>query len=218
MIKALAIKELRESAGLIVLASLCAIGIVGPLIGIAVAPWQNASRENWNPFVNELHLSDQGLFMGIFALALGLKQTAWERHQGTLYFLLHRPISRKTVFVVKLLIGAAAVLMVNLLLIGLYGWWSATPGNHPSPFFWSMTLPSCKLALSMLLVYLSGFLSGVRPARWFGSRLVPVALGGVCALVINTTQLWWWGSLAIGLAAVALMLPAIFYHIEVGDQ
>ncbi len=140
MYKALAIKELRESAGLIALALLCTIGIVGPLMGVAVVPGRGA-HQAWYPFVNALHLQDQGWMLGLFALALGLKQTAWEMHQGTFCFMLHRPLPRNTVFVVKLLVGTLAVMMVNVFLIGLYGWWASTAGKHPSPFFWSMTVP-----------------------------------------------------------------------------
>ena len=67
-------------------------------------------------------------------------------------------------FIVKLFVGAADVLAVNSFMLGLYGWWSATAGNHPSPFFWSMTLPSWTLGVSLLLVYLSGFLCGGAPS------------------------------------------------------
>ncbi|MCG8449649.1 MAG: hypothetical protein MI725_08725 [Pirellulales bacterium] len=217
MVKALAIKELRESLGLIVLGLIGAVGVVGPLMGVAVVPWKGAA-ETWNPFVNEMHLEKQGFLLGIFAFVLGLKQTAWEIHQGTFRYLLHRPISRNKVFLVKLLIGTAAIVAVNGFMILLYAWWSATPGNHPSPFFWSMTYPSWQLALSLLIVYLSAFLSGVRQARWIGTRLVPVALGGACVYVINTSQAWWWYSLLLGLPSAVAMLIAIFYYIHHSDQ
>ena len=217
MIKALAIKELRESLGLLALALLCAVGIVGPFMGISVVPWRG-TQDAWYPFVDGLHLWDQGLGLGVFAFILGLKQTAWESHQGTFNFLLHRPVPRSTVFIVKLLVGAIAVVAVNAFLIGLYGWWSATPGNHASPFYWSMTIPSWKLGVSLLLVYLSGFLSGMRPGRWFGTRLVPGAFGAACVYTISMFPLWWWYSLLIGLPAAAAMLVAIFYYVEASDQ
>ena len=216
MIRALAIKELRESLGLIALATVCAIGCVGPHMGIGVVPWRSTSSA-WNPFVNGAHLADQGLILGIFALALGLKQTAWEVHQGTFRFLLHRPVRRRTVFIVKLLVGAAAVVAVNAFMIGLYGWWAATAGNHPSPFFWSMTIPSWYLGVSLLLVYLSAFLSGLRHARWIGTRLVPVAFGGACVFSIAVPALWWY-ALLIGLPAGGALLIAIFYHVETSNE
>jgi len=216
MIRALAIKELRESAGLAVLGVLCAIGIVGPLMGITVVP-MGGSMRSWYPFVNELHLSSQALALGFFAFLLGLKQTAWEIHQGTFQFLFHRPMPRHLVFAVKLVIGAVIVLVINAFMIGLFGWWSATPGNHASPFFWSMALPSWKLGVSLLLVYLGAFLSGVRQARWFGTRLVPMAFSIAC---VYTTYLspWWWSSLATGISSAAVLLTAIFYFIRISDQ
>jgi len=217
MLKTLAIKELREVVGLIALAMLCAIGIVGPLMGVAVVPGSNA-QDTWYPFVNASHLEGQGWMLSVFALALGLKQTAWEIHHGTFHFLLHRPLPRHTVFVVKLLVGTIAVVVVNAFMIGIYGWWAATAGKHPSPFFWSMTLPSWSLGISLLLVYLGGFLSGVRQARWFGTRLVPAALAGCCVYVIATTEAWWWYAMLLGLPTAVAMLIAIFYYVRTSDQ
>jgi len=216
MLKALAIKELRESVGLMALGILCAIGIAGPLMGITVVPGVSA-HEGWYPFVNRVHLWDQGLILGVLAFAFGLKQTMLESHQGTFRFLLHRPLSRNTVFLIKLLVGASAFLAVNAFMILLLGCWSARTGNHPSPFSWSMTLPTCELGVALLLVYLGGFLSGVRPAKWFGTRLVPGAFAAACVYVIATSQ-WWWYSLAIGLSSAAAMLIAIFYYVRTSDQ
>ena len=216
MLKQLAIKELRESAGLIALAALCAVGIVGPLMGMAVVPW-GGSQVFWYPFINNLHIESQALAFGAFVLVLGLKQTAYESHQGTFRFLLHRPLSRNAVFVVKLLVGATAVAAVNAFMIGLYGWWSASAGNHPSPYFWSMTAPSCKLGGSLVLVYLGGFLSGVRPAKWVGTRLVPAAFSIACAFFVYATP-WWWCSIAIGLASAVALLIAIFYYVQTSEQ
>ena len=41
-----------------------------------------------------------------------------------------------------------------------------------------MTVPAFQIWLLMPLVYLGAFASGIRPARWFGSRLLPLVGGG----------------------------------------
>ena len=51
---------------------------------------------------------------------------------------------------------------------------AAAPRTHPGPFEWSMTESALRLWLILPLVYLGAFFSGLRPARWFGSRLLPL--------------------------------------------
>ena len=41
-----------------------------------------------------------------------------------------------------------------------------------------MTAWAWQLWLCMPLVYLGAFLSGIRPARWFGTRLMPLVAAG----------------------------------------
>ena len=45
--------------------------------------------------------------------------------------------------------------------------------NIASPFRWSWTLPTWMVIGIMLPVYVGAFPSGLRPARWFGTRLFP---------------------------------------------
>ncbi len=215
MIKALVIKELRESLGLIALAGLGIAYIVGHCIGIALLPWKYAEA-TYYPFSYGLHIEGQVVILGCFGFLLGLKQTAWEAHHSTFYFLLHRPVERSRVFAVKLLVGVLIVFLLNALLIGLYGWWAASPGKHPSPFEWSMTIPTWKLSGALVIVYLGAFLSGVRPAKWFGTRLVPTVFGIVCAVSIHFSP-WWWRALPIGLASATVLLLAIFYYVQTRD-
>ena len=39
----------------------------------------------------------------------------------------------------KLASGLAVLLVITGAMIQIYAMWAATPGTHPSPFFWSMT-------------------------------------------------------------------------------
>ena len=215
MLKALAIKELRESLGIVALAVLALGYVILGLIGVTMLPWQSAGQPYF-PFSADAHSFSQAVVLGAFILLLGLRQTAWELHNGTFYYLLHRPLPRWVVFAVKLVVGTALVLVVNALFVGIYGWWAATPGTHPTPFFWSMTLPAWKLGLAMVPVYLGAFFSGLRPGQWFGSRLAP-AVTGIAAGFAVTGMPWWWLSAIIGIAAVSLMLVGIFYYTRVRD-
>ncbi|TWU23585.1 hypothetical protein [Bythopirellula polymerisocia] len=210
MLKALAIKELRESLGIVALAALGLGYVFLDLIGVAMMPWTYAGQ-TYFPFSAGAQVFSQALCLGAFALLLGFRQTAWELHNGTFYFMLHRPLPRRIVIIVKLMVGTILVLLLNALFVGIYGWWAATPGTQPTPFFWSMTLPAWKLGLAIIPVYLGAFLSGMRPGQWFGSRLAP-ALTGIAAGYAVYVMPWWWLSSIIWVASVVFFTVSIFYY------
>ena len=56
------------------------------------------------------------------------------------------------------------------------------PGTHASPFFWWMTANAWVALGFIAIVYPAAFLTGLRPARWFGTRLLPLAAAGPLAV------------------------------------
>ena len=64
------------------------------------------------------------------------------------------------------------------------------PGKHASPFFWWMTATAWEAWGVIAIVYLAAFLAGIRPARWFGTRLLPLAAGGVLAALLRLPMFW----------------------------
>ena len=94
---------------------------------------------------------------------------------------------------------------------------AAMPGTHASPFQWSMTAPAWNAWLVMTIVYFGFFLSGIRPARWYASRLLPAATA--CFLVflgvILFMEVAWWNGF-VALASVLLvdaLLVAVILHV-----
>ncbi len=216
MLKALAIKELRESAGLVALAVLASVFMLAELTGMPLLPWSNGQPVAY-PFVN-----DGGLYFYLWLIAgglgvlLGLKQSAWELWQGSYYFLLHRPTGRKQVFGTKLAIGGGLLLTITAAAILIYALWAAAPGHHASPFFWSMTGAAWQFWFATPLVYLGAFFSGIRPGRWYGSRLAPLAAGIALAMLVAFVP-WWWLGVVIGIVATVAYLAAIFLYVESRD-
>ena len=128
------------------------------------------------PFVTGSFSTGFYLISLVFATALGFRQSAWESSRGDIYlFLLHRPLRREAIFRMKLAIGTGVFLVCASVPIVVYGSWAATSGTHAGPFEWSMTASYWQVVLLLPLVYLCAFLSGLRPARWFGTRLLPLA-------------------------------------------
>jgi hypothetical protein len=92
----------------------------------------------------------------------------------------------------------------------LYAGWAATPGTHASPFQWSMTLGAWQIWLAITGLYLAAFLVGIRPARWFGSRLLPLVSVGVLVLFLCMLP-WWLWSMVSALALDACLVGTILF-------
>lgn len=219
MMQALLIKELRESAGLLAVAAIACGFLLAALTGFPLVPWQS-DRLYTLPFVSDGLPTALWLAGGGLAILLGLKQTAWESSFNTYYFLLHRPIARWKVFALKLAFGVAVVLGVTGLFLLLYAAWAATPGAHDAPFLWSMTLPACKQWMALPLLYLGAFYSGIRPGRWFGTRLAPLVV--TIPAAVGVASLPWYVRLGpLGLLLWVLVavvaLVGIFYHVRNRD-
>jgi hypothetical protein len=215
MLKALVIKELRESAGIVVLALLGIVYAISGLTGMRLLPWQGSSTYMY-PFIYDSLSYYLALCIGGMAVALGFKQTAWEVGQGTHFFLLHRPVSRDRVFACKLLVGLALVIALSAAFILIYAWWMATPGSIPAPFDWSMTIPAWQKWVALPVVYLGAFLSGIRPGRWYGSRTLPLVAAIFVATLAGNVPIFWLGLLISGVACGAFLI-SIFYYVRRRD-
>ena len=156
----------------------------------------------------------------VVAIALGLRQTLGESIAGTYPFLFHRPASRRWLIGMKLLVGMSAYLVGGPLAILGYGVWAATPGTHASPFEWSMTVPYWLVWFGMTLLYLGAFLTGLRPGRWYGSRLLPLVAAGPAVFSVVTSAVV--GGhvllpLLIVLVAGTWLIATIFFVARVRD-
>ena len=207
MQRALAIKELRETGWIALVALLLYVGYISSAMGIQLLPWVGV-RGDQIPFVSDGLFTSFAVVTGLLAVALGFRQTVWESVMGTDKFLLHRPIGRSRQVGMKLLTGCSLLLVCSSLPILFYGWWAATPGNHASPFEWSMTFPFWTATVTMSTIYFASFLSGLRPGRWYGTRLLPLAAVGAVAVVFLSAP--WLSDLEFLLiAAVDGLLVAI---------
>jgi hypothetical protein len=216
MLKALVIKELRESAGLLAIAAVALL-----LAGLDILGWNRAGSPDFSelrdrfPFISDDFFSPFVIIMGGLALVLGFKQSVWELWQNTYPFLLHRPASRWFLFGSKLLVGSGLLLGIGGLAIVAYALWVAVPGISPTPFFWSMTADEWLVLPCCVLAYLGAFLSGIRPGRWFGTRLAPAVTAGCVAFLCS---LFPWQVTLVPLAvAIGVFLGCIHYYTQARD-
>jgi hypothetical protein len=169
------------------------------------------------PFVDGGFLAVYFLIGVVLAIALGFRQSAWEPSQGTALYLLHLPLTRRTIFVTKLMTGAGLLLACTLVPILIYATWAWLPRTHPGPFEWSMTFPAFQLWLIMPLAYLGAFASGIRPARWIGSRLLPLVAVLVPGVSVEILPHWWLIGFPILLFVAAALVSDILWEAETRD-
>lgn len=216
MTSALTYKELREVAGIAVLGLAALVLVAAGNMGWSPLPGMFTSMQQGTiPFVSDSFLLNFGLAACGLAMALGFRQSLGDFRGDAQLFLLHRPVSRGRIYGTKLLVGLGVYLICGLTPILLYGWWADLPGTHASPFDWTMTGAAWTAWLAMTAVYLGAFLSGIRPAAWFGTRLAPLAAAGVLAMLAAMLP-WTLGLLAL-VAIDALLLAAILFVVEARD-
>jgi ABC-type transport system involved in multi-copper enzyme maturation permease subunit len=228
MVLAIVKKELRETRVFAVLALGVYLIYLSKLTGhwgrllssiFAWVPGMNAEPPDV-PFVEGQFVTVLFFIGAALAITLGFRQSAWEPSQGTALYLLHLPLDRRTIFLTKLFTGIGLLLACTLLPILIYATWAAMPGTHPGPFEWSMTGPAFEIWLLMPLLYLGAFASGIRPARWFGSRLLPlvsVAFTGTLLAWATWVAPSWLVALPLLLLVAATLVSDILWEAETRD-
>jgi hypothetical protein len=180
-------KELRETLGIAVLGLAVMLLVATASIGWSPRLFSGfaVGRGGGIPFVGDGFVSQFALAAFGLAAVLGFRQAVVDFTGDAQLFLLHRPVSRERIYLTKLAVGLTLYLLCAAVPIVIYAFWAATPGTHPSPFEWSMTVDAWLAWLAISPVYLGAFLSGIRPAAWFGTRLAPLA-AALLPLVVNT--------------------------------
>ena len=198
MWKALAIKELRD-VSLIVAASAFAFFVWTATVLAPSIPWIGYHGDVMIPFLTGEILGPLIIISSATAIGIGLRQSTCVLGESPSQFLLHRPIERWRLIAFKLFIGFAVVFVLTTTGVVVIFLRAALPGNIPAPFRVWMTTPAWIAIGCVSVVYHAAFLSGLRPARWFGSRLLPTI--GILPFAFGIGVLSYW-SLIPGLIAV----------------
>jgi len=216
MYKALIEKELREMWWMAVLALLPLGYYVLFLMGYNHLTFFSM-RPVEIPFVSDSFHLWFACTASSLAAVLGLWQSVSESTRGTWPFLAHRPLSRRRMLATKMATGLALLLVATPIPIIIYGIWSATPGTHASPFRWSMTADAWLSWWAATAIYLAAFLSGLRPARWYASRLLPLIGIALLVSLIQIVAPWtiaslWWSSFIAVLLFDAVLVFTVFHE------
>jgi hypothetical protein len=218
MLRALMLKELRETAWIALAGLVAHLAIVANCAGYAVVPFWRTGGNGLVPFIDGNFVPAFCFVSIALAIALGLRQAALESRGGTWLFLLHRPASMQQVLAAKLVVGAGLYLVCGVIAVLSFAAWAAIPGHHASPFRWWMTADAWNALIIITIVYLAAFLSGLRPARWFGTRLLPLAAGGPLAMLLVPALLFsMWLGIAVFMLEAACLASLIAFTAQTRD-
>jgi len=212
-LKAMFWKECRENARWAILAGLVLA------LGIAYA-WYHLYQQNYWPSFSNVW-STENLVLTIttplIGLALGLLQVLPELRRDQWAFLVHRPASRTTLFWGKILPGVSLYLLATSLpFLGLTAW-GASPAHVPAVFDWRFTLAGWAAILAGLPFYFAGLLVALRPARWYGSRALPL-LTALLAPWAATQLAEFWHVVATIFATIAVLAVAAWGSFVSGGE
>ena len=197
MHKTLMRKELRQCVPLCVLMWLACVGMAWWLqlnlseYSVPPIPFESDSYFFGQHLPVDAMVANFLMLAGLLAIALGLVQSAWEQVGNTWAFLLHRPISRQSVLCSKMIAGISLLMLASALPLGLYAVWAALPGTHPSPFGWWIVTPTVRCWLTLPVLYLAAFQSGLLHSRWHGTRLLPICAAAGCCFGLALLPAWW---------------------------
>ena len=200
--KAMLWKELRENFKWAVLA----------MIGLALAEFYGlTARGNYSYEDQTATLCKSSFLMATtfgtaaVGIALGLIQILPEQRRDQWAALLHRPVTRATIFRGKAFAGVLLYLIATIPPFVACVWYTATPGHFAVPFVPQMVLAGAADTCAGVMFYFAALFVGLRRGFWFGSRAFGFLAAVTAASFIETAPLFY---LAIEVAV--LMALALF--------
>lgn len=189
--KPLMIKELREHRRL-------ALGMmVAVALAMVVSLHRLTMHGGFRTITSGSFVTITGFGFSACAFALGVAQSLFERRDGCLGFLVHRPIGRHQIFLAKVLSGAAMYLGITLLPLLTASAWVAL--RVPAPFFARYLGPPLLEMLAGFTWYFAAIMLVMRPTRV--SRILPLGLPALSTAVAVSAK-----SPVFGLLIVAALV------------
>jgi hypothetical protein len=174
--KAMLWKELRENFKWAVLA----------MLGLGLAEFyglteNDAYTDQAATLCKSSFLMSTSFGCAAVGLILGLIQILPEQRRDQWAALLHRPVTRATIFRGKAFAGILLYLVATIPPFLACIWYAATPGHFSSPFVPQMTFPGVADICAGAMYYFAALFVGLRKGAWFGTR----AFGFLAAVVVS---------------------------------
>ncbi|MGZ0174169.1 MAG: hypothetical protein ACKVHE_32085 [Planctomycetales bacterium] len=151
------------------------------------------------------------------AMTIGVLQCVTEETQGTWRYAHAFPGGWRQILKLKLACGAVTWIVwsgmaISICLLGI----GLDKGSEGEPLG-KLFDPMLRTLVSVPIVYFGGYLTALRPARWYATRLLP-GLGVVpCWFLVLYLPSWWVVAPLVTVAFSALLIGVIFHIAETRD-
>jgi len=200
--KAMLWKELRENFkwALLAMIGLCLAEIYG-LNYYDPLNYNNRGLTLCNP----TFLMATSFGCAIVGLLLGFLQILPEQRRDQWAALLHRPVSRDTIFRGKVVAGLGLYLVATVVPFLICVWLAATPGHFLAPFVPSMVLPGVADIGTGMVYYFAALLVALHRSSWFGARTLALFAAVYLSFFVTSASYF-----SPALAAAVLMALVLF--------
>lgn len=196
-------KEIRENLKWAVLALLVSAVGMWMTLGSYTRPPMFPGQFDATHILSESFLVMTTVGGALFAGLIGFGQVIFEGRPDQWAFLVHRPIPRSQIFFGKAVAGLALYFLGFGIPLAAIVIWASLPGSSPAPFEWRMALPALADLLNGTVYYFAGMLTGLRQARWYGSRCLGIlaALSATFGVIMFSN---FWSAAVISVIAIGL--------------
>lgn len=151
-----------------------------------------------------------GLLLGIMSTALEARADRWA-------FLVHRPLSRTAIFLGKAIAGLALLYLAAGIPFAASVAWCEASDFWAAPFRIELAVPWAIDLLAGGVYFFTGMVIGLRRARWYGSKVLPLGFPLLAtALTWAVSELWM--AVLVVLAGLAISAAAAWGTFLAGGE
>ncbi len=208
VLRTIVLKEIRER---LKIAFVClAIVAGGQLFSIAFQRVLLAGGMELDASPSVFPFSFFTVASALAGLLIGRAQIISENRGDRWGFFAHRPVTRLTLFMGKSVAGLVLYALATGVPLAVATAWYAAPGHRAMPYDPSMALPGVADMLCGAVYYFAALLVGMREARWYASRFLPLGGAVVCTIVVMYASSFWEAAMAVavGIAIAGLAASA----------
>ncbi len=141
----------------------------------------------------------------LLAVAIGLLQSIPDERNASRMYLMHRGVTAGQVFLSKVLVGILFYALTCLVPLALAAWWLDVLGPEYATTSAIQVWPAIVCVMTAFAAYPTMMIMVYRPARWLGTRALPVAIPACVMLMVAPAAM----DFSLIDALLLLTLPAL---------
>lgn len=208
MFKSMLKKECVELAAPFLLA----VASLVLLVGDAVIDSNRHLRAQGNWMLDDDFVYPFLMISLVLAAIMGLIQSLSEDVQGTWRYVLALPGGWRRILTLKIGVGAAVWLCWGVVSTAICGLGVLVNAGPAGESWFRLADPLLRILVCVPVVYCGAFLTGLRRANWFFSRLAPGIGVMLCWFILPYLPQWWIVAPLVTAGFAALLISVMFHE------